>query len=555
VDVPTRPETVYKALRAAVRSEGYPVERLGALPFLDTAKGWESPSECLVRADLRPVFLDAVTVLGDSPGDSWRLLGVQSEPLPSHWRRLFEWVDANYGTVRHVPRRIVDALNGAYRLLGSPPDVVATSVRFLVGDDGRLHSLAEATAHKFVIDDHPVLGAALREVGAEVSFALTHRPASTSFYVAAGVLPLTEVARVFPTEFGECVDPGPSVRPAVVLERLRTATFASALWALATSLCGTEVIPSARVLEDRLARVSRIDFVVSIRRRWSVAGTTVSVAADYEVEQERLVVVRSPTRASFLRSIGTAVAVLAFPEEGERRLADAVFFLLACRTPAEMQDELGRRRITWRNDDAESPPNDDDEGNSEGLVEVLADSLDRAVASGTRAHGGRALDSEPAAPPRVPIQRAPLPNLAAVQLSEVTSRRPVRPGTGAGGGGAWSRAWTPRTPEETELNLQLGNHAEQIVLKLERERVQRLGRSPDEVVWTAESDPYADHDILSLDDDGEQLWVEVKATIGTDGRFVWPLAEFSVAARERSRYVLYRVYKANTENPKFEAVA
>jgi hypothetical protein len=43
-------------------------------------------------------------------------------------------------------------------------------------------------------------------------------------------------------------------------------------------------------------------------------------------------------------------------------------------------------------------------------------------------------------------------------------------------------------------------------------------------------------------------------TTGRDGRFVWPVSEFKLAARERSKYVLYRVYEADTENPRFKRV-
>ena len=57
----------------------------------------------------------------------------------------------------------------------------------------------------------------------------------------------------------------------------------------------------------------------------------------------------------------------------------------------------------------------------------------------------------------------------------------------------------------------------------------------------ADTDPGADHDILSVDDDGEDLWIEVKATTGRDGRFRWPKAEFEKAVEKRDRYILWRV--------------
>jgi hypothetical protein len=61
--------------------------------------------------------------------------------------------------------------------------------------------------------------------------------------------------------------------------------------------------------------------------------------------------------------------------------------------------------------------------------------------------------------------------------------------------------------------------------------------------------PGADHDIRSIGADGKPLWLEVKSTMGVDGRFDWPQREFEKALRERERYVLWRVYEAHTTHP------
>ncbi len=63
------------------------------------------------------------------------------------------------------------------------------------------------------------------------------------------------------------------------------------------------------------------------------------------------------------------------------------------------------------------------------------------------------------------------------------------------------------------------------------------------------SDPGAEHDILSIDEDGKPIWTEVKSTMGTDGRFHWSQREFEKALREGKRYVLWRVYEAHTSHP------
>jgi hypothetical protein len=70
------------------------------------------------------------------------------------------------------------------------------------------------------------------------------------------------------------------------------------------------------------------------------------------------------------------------------------------------------------------------------------------------------------------------------------------------------------------------------------------------VVWTSSVNPDAAHDILSVDDDGEVLWIEVRATTGTDGRFARSVGEFARAARERSHHIIWRVYLAGGRAPR-----
>ena len=67
--------------------------------------------------------------------------------------------------------------------------------------------------------------------------------------------------------------------------------------------------------------------------------------------------------------------------------------------------------------------------------------------------------------------------------------------------------------------------------------------------WLSESKPASDFDILSVDEDGGELFIEVKATSGRDGRFQWSRSEFERALQERGRYILYRVYQAEARSP------
>ena len=152
--------------------------------------------------------------------------------------------------------------------------------------------------------------------------------------------------------------------------------------------------------------------------------------------------------------------------------------------------------------------------------------------------------------PAPPVRPSPISGWSAPARS---GNRPTqRRGPSPGGGGHGT--WTPRSYQETEDDRAVGRRGEEIVLGIERERVKQLGLDPSSVIWTADSVPGADHDIKSVDDDGGDLWVEVKATTGRDGQFSWPAAEFQLAIRARKRYVLYRVYEADTTTPSYRPI-
>ncbi len=118
-------------------------------------------------------------------------------------------------------------------------------------------------------------------------------------------------------------------------------------------------------------------------------------------------------------------------------------------------------------------------------------------------------------------------------------------------GGGNGSAWTPPSPYDVERDRKIGERGEEIVYRAELERLRQLGHAMPEqlVVWISKSDPGAEHDILSIDEDGKPIWTEVKSTMGTDGRFHWSQREFEKALREGKRYVLWRVYEAHTSHP------
>jgi hypothetical protein len=70
-----------------------------------------------------------------------------------------------------------------------------------------------------------------------------------------------------------------------------------------------------------------------------------------------------------------------------------------------------------------------------------------------------------------------------------------------------------------------------------------LGYPISRVVWIAKEDPLANYDILSVDENGRDLWLEVKSTIGRYGHFQWSVAELEKAIQEREQYILWRSMK------------
>ena len=84
----SRPDTVYRALVAALRRERRPSGELRDHPVIWTGDRWEAPGDCLVGADNRNAFLDAVTVLPDALRDDWVFLGAYRRPTDTHWVRL-----------------------------------------------------------------------------------------------------------------------------------------------------------------------------------------------------------------------------------------------------------------------------------------------------------------------------------------------------------------------------------------------------------------------------------------------------------------------------------
>ena len=113
-----------------------------------------------------------------------------------------------------------------------------------------------------------------------------------------------------------------------------------------------------------------------------------------------------------------------------------------------------------------------------------------------------------------------------------------------------------RTPSKIDYvkrqreNSRLGKIGEQWVYKCEIKRLSTAGRDDlaKKVIWHAKDDDTKGYDILSFDEDGNEIFIEVKTTNGgMNTPFYISAREKAVSNKYPEKYRLYRVYDFDTE--------
>ncbi|HLL45494.1 MAG TPA: DUF3883 domain-containing protein [Longimicrobiaceae bacterium] len=546
---PADPEPLYAALLPALGRAKIDPRSLAAEPVLWTGAAWAPPQATLLGAGHARLFADAIPRAVPTSNvvlTAFERLGATRTPQRRHWLSLLAWLGMRYGAERVLPSQYRLSVRAAYVQLGSDAVGIPSTQPVLLGQGGLLHSLTEAQAGRFALVDDPAMAEAIREAHLPVALADDREPRTLQFYSACGVRSLRDL-RVF-VRFRSSGErpPPPRLAPDEILRSLHEPWRASALAVFASHRLRRQKrrAPRTEDLSRRLRGIQELAFVREIWETYRIGGRKVPVPVRARLDGHRLLLAGIRSRADVMGALAEAVAAWLPPvEPGE--WTDSVFRLLSCEDAGAARSYLSGRGVPW------TPPTRSGGANpGEELDTAIAETLG-PLFSGIPPG---APSVRPGRKKRPPAPRPPLPDLDEVEIELVpTGSEPLPPKNGPGRKGSRGGGFGGDPVRDEERDRELGRRGEALVLRMERERLRKAGLAEEEAVWTAETDPSADHDILSRAPDGGPLWIEVKSTSGQDGRFRWSRAEFELAVRAGERYVLYRVYNAGTKRASVRA--
>jgi hypothetical protein len=572
---PTRPDLLYPALVEAIRRERRAKSEIAEMPICWVQDGYHAPSEILVGPRTAAPLAEVIPIYrsSDEVGRAYQDLGAPAQSTDDHWARFFRHVETDWAKDTPLDgrrRRILLEAYSTRRSFGLPQGL--EDVRCLIDDRARLFTLSELRAGKLVEPDFRALEEALRNANSEIGV-IEGSEQARAFFVGLGIRPLSAIAGTSEPVLGLSGRPPLWYKPKQserVLAMLHRPLFARALYEVAFrnrhGHPGFEPSDLATI-EARLATIREIVFFQRMERRYSVGGTSVLVPAEVAVSRERIGVIPPKTKNSFQLLLAEALAEIAGATSVAtmRSIANSFLPLLLCGTHEELTEYLDRMGIPygrqWAADEEDGIDLGNDDDNDDDAEELaLRQIFDNLDTGGGSANADAVDPVDPAAPlatnPPPPPPAAPpfeLPNLDEVSLTVVSNKgTEIKPrGPSSSGGGGSTGTWLPPTPVEIERASLWGRRGEELVYRMELQRVRDMGYAEPEryVIWTSRDEPGADHDIRSIDAHGRPRWIEVKSTTGVDGRFDWPRKEFEKALRERDRYELWRVYRVTGRAP------
>jgi len=564
---PPVPHHLYPALVEALVAGRQPTVDLADRPILYVNGRFVTPQESLVAVRPPRCFQETIPVVRGAGiiSRAYLGLGASASPKAHHWLAFFDWIDRRAAAARgrvSITERAL--LREAYRYLaviGLPPGL-PTSTRCLLSSESTVHGLDDLHAGRFLENDFPELAEALLEARADIAFG-DGDEMSRLVFRRIGIMSLSDRCGE-----GRIVIGAPAGAPnwfqgktaAKALEQLHRPELAqgTAELAYAHQKQNRDFQPARTgAVRRRLLAIERIAFTSDLHRSYQL-GRRVSVPADSAIEDGTLYLRRPQYRSEFDHILALELARLAGAARlvDLRALASSLLPLLQVERPAELLAylrRLGIRPVTWDYIEEVDPEQIAAEITREQITQNLIASVRIDPPSLTTPTTPNIQSLPPsAAIPTTPSTPPPLPGLDDVRLS-VTVPTGSAPPAPSGGGGGWrgSTIYTPRAPAEMERDRLVGFQGEALIHRRELERVRGLGyEKPEEhVIWVSQIHPGADHDILSVGADGGPIWIEVKSTVGMDGRFDWSIAEFEKALREGSRYQLWRVYDVAGRTP------
>ena len=567
---PPRPDLLYPALVEAIARERRAKSTIADIPICWVQNGYHAASEILVGPRTAAPLAEAIPLYrySDDVSRAYQELGAPAQSNESHWARFFRHVGTDWASDMPLDGRRRRVLLEAYSAragFGLPPGL--EDVPCLIDDRARLFTLGELRVGQLVEPDFQPLEEALRTANSKVGI-IERAERSRAFFGVLGIRPLSAIAGT-----GEPVL-GPPGRPLLwykpkhserVLAMLHRPIFAHALHEVAYrnrhGHSGFVTLDLATI-GARLSVIREIAFFQTMGRRYSVGGASVLVRAQVAVSTEQIAVIAPKTKSGFQRLLAEALAEIAGATSVAtmRSIANAFLPLVLCGTHEDLIDYLDQMGIPhgrqWDADEEDTIELDIEDDDAEELaLRQVFDNLNTSGSANTDPVG--LIDPAPL-PPTNPPLKPPLqpvvtpfvlPDLDDVSLT-VTSTKgmEIEPnGTSGRGGGSSSGTWLPPTPAEVERAGLVGRRGEELVYRMELQKVRDMGHAEPEryVIWTSRDEPGADHDIRSIDANGRPRWIEVKSTTGVDGRFDWSRKEFEKALRERDRYELWRVYRVS----------
>lgn len=583
---PKQPEILYPALVEALKTGKRPSISYQNQPIIWNGSEYSKPGDILLGNKYRSIFLQAVPQLEEASPElrqALKSLGVPTDPQPQHWQKLFGWFSQRYiGSEAPLNQSERYALLEAYSYLQKLPQRVADNIKYLLDQDSRLHSQAEMRAKQYLLNDDPALAEALMKNGTSPAFADTRGSRGAKalrFYQSIGVPLLTEVREHIGVSIGAEIKPPLWCDSTKIIEKLHTPSFLSALTSLAAYQLQEYPDPTVPPI-PQLQIVRSLAFAHPLHIEYRVGSVTVLVPTEVVLDHERFVLAEAQSQNELDELLSQEIASLfvRIPAE-QHRFANAVYRVLTCSLPSEMANFLRRQGIAWEPpastsetevthiDDefskfvttsqsnlkiADTMLNEEANKDRQIVQEVIKHSITNQLGTShlnsttTLRPDPKEIDNNLTKFSSSEIMFPPIESVIPKLLEPLGSQFPLD----SNSSGTERKGYrTPSISAVEEHKIEVGHRGEEIIFLQEVKRVKSLGYPGSRVVWVANENPSANYDILSVDENGRDLWLEIKSTTGRYGHFQWSIAELAKAIQEREQYVLWRVYEAGTIHP------